>query len=482
MTEKNSIKRLLHKTNYLMILLAITPLLISVVMYTRHLFTYENSINNISRANSISTEVDEKILEEAWGLTYGQISPQEFTEDNIILTIKKRINEIKENTQTPQENSTLDVALRALNNLESYIDQIIDNLNNNEDFEHNEMLMAHIESSIGLVHEIIQKFVEVEINLAAERSQKVQQSLILLSIIEVCIICAIIYIARKTSQRLINQIQLPIEKMVKMAAEISQGHLNYRVVQLPENEIKVLGDNMNKMADNLTRLLEENALKQYNLAQSEVRTLQAQITPHFIYNSLDAILALAEAGDMENVQAMTYALSDFFRISLSKGKDWITIEKEVSHIRDYLFILKIRYGDTLSYTIDVSEEIYTYPILKMILQPIVENAVYHGTKLVRRPGKVAITGALDKNGLIHFSITDNGKGILPDKLVEINNELENGLDTEFRDGYGLFNVNKRLLLYYGNEAKITVKSTYEEGTEVDIRIPIYDKEGDFDNV
>ncbi len=271
---------------------------------------------------------------------------------------------------------------------------------------------------------------------------------------------------------------MPLNELMEMSDQISKGHLNYRVSIPPITELAALSNQMNGMAENLNVLLEENAKKQYHLAQSEMRVLQAQITPHFIYNSLDAILALAEQGDMAAVQKMTYSLSDFFRISLSKGRDWITLEKEIKHISDYLLILKMRYGDMLTYDISVSEELHSYTILKMLLQPVVENAVYHGTKAVRRVGLITVT-AYQEDDMLCFSIADNGKGVPPEKLAEIRAELNKGVETDFREGYGLYNVNKRLLLYYGEKARLTFDSQLNHGTTVTIRVPLHelDQEG-----
>lgn len=472
-----SINNLLNHTNHLMIALAVIPLLISIVIYSRYLFSYEKSINNIAEANRISNRVDEKLLDETWSVVYGQISTKDFQKKNELSTIKTELEDIQKNTTTSKESAVIDVAIRSITNLEDYTNDILINLTKEAPYEDNQELMHQFESSTAIVHEIIQSFVAVEIDLAAEQNETMRQSILTLSMIEIAILALIISIIRSNSQNLIKQIQHPVEEMVVMADELSEGHLNYRVNELPQSELRVLGQSMNQMADRLVVLLEENALKQYNLAQSEVRTLQAQITPHFVYNSLDAILTLAEEGEMEDVKTMTYALSDFFRISLSQGQDWISIHKEIKHIQDYLTILKIRYGDDLDYQVKVEPELLTYNMLKMVLQPFVENAVYHGTKLVRRTGKVEVTGSRE-GASAHFQIRDNGRGIKPQQLASINKELASGSDTEFTEGYGMFNVAKRLVLYYGREASVWIESQWEIGTIVHVVIPLKEGQGE----
>ncbi|MBO0453919.1 MULTISPECIES: sensor histidine kinase [Enterococcus] len=475
MKKQTTIKSLLQRISWLMLVLSIVPLIISILIYTRYLFAYERSVGNISEANRIANEVEEKIMEEAWSLTYGQLTPAEFEKSNSVNRIKKEISQIKKNTQSSQERATLNIVNRSLDNVNNYLEKIVKNIETNTPFDENQELMVHVESATNLVHDILQDFVNVEIKLAANHSQQVRHSIIILSVIEAAIIVIIIFFSRNTNKRLIQQIQQPMEEMINMADSLSDGKLNYRITTLPGNELRKLSTSMNDMADNLVVLLEENALKQYNLAQSEVRVLQAQITPHFIYNSLDAILVLAEMGESEKVKEMTYALSDFFRISLSQGQDWIPVEKEIKHISDYLIILQIRYGDALTYSIEVEEKIKNYSMLKMILQPLIENAVYHGTKLVRRTGKIIVQAFLDDHDYIHFYIIDNGKGIPAEKLKEINEELKEGVDTDFKEGYGLFNVNKRLLLYYGKQAKIEITSIVETGTTVHVIIPTMQK-------
>ncbi|MBU5365829.1 histidine kinase [Enterococcus devriesei] len=471
MKKQASIKSLLKRVSWLMLALAIVPLLISVLIYTRYLFAYEKSVQNISEANQIAKNVEETIMEEAWGLTYGQITPKEYKQSNNVHKIKKKISRIKQNTQNAQERATLNIVLRSLDNVDGYLAKIMVNIENNAPFDENQALMTHVQSATKLVHEILLDFVNVEIESAANNSREVRQAIIVLSVVEVFIIGIVIWFTRNTNQRMTSQIQEPMEELIQMADALSEGKLNYRIKQLPDNELRKLTKSINEMADNLVVLLEENALKQYTLAQSEVRVLQAQITPHFIYNSLDAILVLAELGDVEKVKEMTYALSDFFRISLSQGQDWVPVEKEIKHITDYLVILQIRYGDALTYSIEIEQKIEKFYMLKMILQPIIENAIYHGTKLVRREGKIILQAYLDEEDYLHFFVIDNGKGILPDKLAEINAELKDGLDTDFHEGYGLFNVNKRLLLYYGKKAKIEITSIPEIGTTVHIIIP-----------
>ena len=154
------------------------------------------------------------------------------------------------------------------------------------------------------------------------------------------------------------------------------------------------------MSERIRRLLEKNTQEQKNLREAELRLHQEQISPHFLYNTLDSIVWMAEGGNNRQVVEMTTDLSDFFRTVLSGGKDFITVEEEESHIRSYLKIQKIRYEDILDYSIQIEPGIKDHIVLKMLLQPLVENALYHGIKNKRGGGCIIIRGYEDRDNLI----------------------------------------------------------------------------------
>ena len=154
MKKQTTIKSLLQRISWLMLVLSIVPLIISVLIYTRYLFTYERSVGNISEANRIANDVEEKIIEEAWSLTYGQLTPEEFTKSNNVHRIKKEIRQIKKNTQSTQERATLNIVTRSLDNVNNYLEKIVANIEANEPFQENQELMVHVESATNLVHDI----------------------------------------------------------------------------------------------------------------------------------------------------------------------------------------------------------------------------------------------------------------------------------------------------------------------------------------
>jgi two-component system sensor histidine kinase YesM len=200
--------------------------------------------------------------------------------------------------------------------------------------------------------------------------------------------------------------------------------------------------------------------------------LQAQINPHFLYNTLDTIIWMAEANRTAEVIEIVRALSSFFRLSLSKGRDWITIGEELERTRSYLTIQKIRYRDILDYKIDVDEAVLDNTILKLSLQPLVENALYHGIKNKRRGGAIIVRARPLGSNEVLLQVEDDGVGLTPEKLAQVQAGLAEETDEISADrGFGIDNVNKRTRLYYGKPYGLSIQSEYQVGTCVSLVIP-----------
>ena len=231
---------------------------------------------------------------------------------------------------------------------------------------------------------------------------------------------------------------------------------------------------MNTMIDKINELLEQVKTEQVRLRKAEFELLQAQINPHFLYNTLDAIIWLAEAGDQKRVVNMVRSLSDFFRTSLNQGKDINSIQEEMLHVRSYLEIQQVRYQDILSYEIDVPQELYQYSIPKITVQPLVENALYHGIKNKRGLGHIIIRGEAKQDYFV-LLVQDDGIGIDQARLLQVQSGIQNKVLTG-KDFYGLYNVNERIRLNFGEEYGISIDSVYGEGTEVRIVLPYENNE------
>ncbi len=279
-----------------------------------------------------------------------------------------------------------------------------------------------------------------------------------------------------------SRLTKPLKVLKNRMRKAASGNLDAKVIPVGSDEITDLGNSFNTMIEQLKMLIARSIQEQEQIRKSELRTLQAQINPHFLYNTLDSIIWMAEAGKNAQVIELVKALSRFFRITLSKGKDWITVANEIEHVQCYLVIQQMRYRDILEYAVDIAPAVLQHRILKMTLQPIVENALYHGIKNKRGKGLILITAhAEDAGQTLVIKVRDNGKGMSKETLelliarADGAEALSQDFEAESRyqeGGFGLYNVNQRIRLYYGAEYGLTIDSAEGIGTTVTIKVPI----------
>ncbi|WP_459478811.1 cache domain-containing sensor histidine kinase [Clostridium saccharoperbutylacetonicum] len=267
----------------------------------------------------------------------------------------------------------------------------------------------------------------------------------------------------------------PIKKLKKLMKKAQEGDLTVTFNAKYNDEIGELGGSFNTMVKEISNLINLVQVEEKKKRIAEMNVLQAQIKPHFMYNTLDTIRWMAEEHNEEDIIEIIEAFTNLLRISLSKGKEIISVHEELSHIKSYLTIQKIRYEDKLDYEIQVDANMLEYKLIKLILQPLVENAIYHGIKEKRGNGRILIKGEIRGNTLI-FTISDNGKGMEEELLNKINYMLKNGNEKKNEIGYGIFNVNERIKIIYGDEYGLQYESIYGEGTTVLLKHPIIDGE------
>ncbi len=239
-------------------------------------------------------------------------------------------------------------------------------------------------------------------------------------------------------------------------------------------EIQALIQRQEQMIVDLRQERDNVAKIQKQKRKAELKALQAQINPHFLYNTLNAITWQAMDQGMDDVAQMASSLGKFFRLSLSHGAEIISLSDEIEHVRSYLNIQGIRYQDKLRYEIMVPEEFKRVRVPKLVLQPVVENAIYHGIKEKKGAGWIRITAwrrTEKAEASIYISVWDDGAGIPRERLEEMNQGLSRG-ERRSKGGYGIYNVNERLRLYYGSEFGITYESVEGEFTRAVLRIPV----------
>ncbi|SEC02300.1 sensor histidine kinase [Paenibacillus sp. GP183] len=263
----------------------------------------------------------------------------------------------------------------------------------------------------------------------------------------------------------------PIKRLESYMKEIEQGNFDVRSDITESNEIGKLSKRFNLMTRKIKELMNQIVVEQEIKRKSEMRALQAQINPHFLYNSLDSIVWMAERKKSEEVVLMTVALGNLLRASIGKGSELIPIREELEHITHYLTIQKMRYKAKLDFQIEVDEDILTKKSLKLILQPLVENCIYHGIKNKSGTGLIRITGS-KLEGCIVLKVQDNGVGMDAERINRILAGDAMQRDKPANKGVGLSNVHERLRIYFGEPYGLTFKSEMDRGTEVSICYPI----------
>lgn len=268
-----------------------------------------------------------------------------------------------------------------------------------------------------------------------------------------------------------NSIVRPVDKLRSLMRKVEEGELYIRFPGKSKDEIGQLGNSFNKMVQEIENLINMVYLEQREKREAELKALQAQIKPHFLYNTLDTIQWMAQDRDAQDIVEMVIALTNLFRIGLSKGNEIIGLSKELEHVESYLVIQMARYENKLTYEMDVPAEIRGYQVVKIILQPLVENAIYHGIKLKPGTGKILIRGRIKDNGLT-LEVLDDGIGMTEEKLRQVREDLQHVRQSERNSGYGLFNVHERILLSYGLSYGISIDSTLGQGTVIVVRLPL----------
>lgn len=267
----------------------------------------------------------------------------------------------------------------------------------------------------------------------------------------------------------------PINKLQQLMKEVENGNLEIHYSSKGSDEITQLGNSFNSMIIKIQNLIDKVYLEQKSKRKAELKALQSQIKPHFLYNTLDTIQWKAIEHGAYDAADMIMALSNLFRTSISKGNEIITIEEEIEHTKNYLYIQKIRYQETLDYTIDYDKSLTDFKILKLIIQPIVENSIYHGLKNRREKGLIEITITKQDDSII-ICVKDNGVGMTTQHLEKIRHHIKTSNKDYESTGYGLFNVYERIQLEFGSSYGIIIDSVYNIGTEVKLKIPMI-KEG-----
>ena len=387
---------------------------------------YEKMLNSVVTASEFSLDFKNDYDYETYLLIVGNKTTEDSKLPALLTDARRVVEDLKQYTDTADNNKRLESAAKYLDNLEIYNERIVSNLSTEGHYEENMVIWENdVQIVTGLVQDTINEYIYYE-NRELQSAQEINKEH-MINFIRIAATTFMIIVTVLVVYSIFVPISItePIEKQVRA--------------------------------------------EQRQLRKAEFELLQAQINPHFLYNTLDAIVWSAEAGNQKQVIDMVGSLSDFFRTSLNKGKEIVTVREDLHHVRSYLEIQQIRYLDILSYEIDVPEELYDYKVPKITLQPLVENALYHGIKNKRGGGKIVVLGWDDVDSY-YIQVKDNGIGMTKERLDEIRNALKEAVPKE-NVLYGLYNVNERIRLNLGEGYGIEIESKYEEGTKVTLHLP-----------
>lgn len=461
-------------TTIIMTVVVLAVLLVSILYYNSVVLQYQTLNENISRAMTLSTSVKSEIDTAAYNLVAGRTTPLDSNYPQLFSETRLALRRLELHSSFEQDRYLLQVAQRTLDTIEGYFQQLVTNIRTQAPVRESEVVLENIQQVTELLDEVLIEFTRLEVGLAAMRDANLQNVNFAMNIVQIVVCGAAVLFVLFNNRVLQRRITQPVDRMQEMAGRIAAGDFDARVEPPEVAELDDLTESMNQMAIRISSLMAANTEKQRLLRIAQVQILQAQISPHFLYNTLDTIVALAEADRLEDVATTTIALSNFHRISLSKGNDWIPVSQETAQIESYLTIQKMRYGALLDYEIDIDEDIFNEYMLKILLQPLVENAIYHGVKLSRKGGSVTVRGRREGDRLV-FEVRNTGPGMSAERVEELKaslgQERPQGPAQPVPKGYGLSNVFQRIRLFYDVENGLEIESDPAEGTTVTLRLP-----------
>lgn len=455
-------------------LLLVVPLVLLLIvcfyMMQRSSQKYSEMISSAALAGDFSLDFKKDFDYETYLLIVGNKTVDESELDKLIEDADTVVNGLIEITSNKDNLARLKAVDKYLGNLRKYKRRIERNLAISAEYDANmEIWENDVQIVTALIKEEIFQYVFYEIrDMQAEKAEMdrfyqraMTGSLLSFGILTLMVALFSIYLPGSFTK--------PITDLIGVTDRVAKGDLEARSRNDSKDEVGVLAHSMNQMIEKINELLKQITKEQIRIREAELELLQSQINPHFLYNTLDTIIWLAEGGDEKRVVSMVKSLSSFFRTSLSRGRDIITIREELVHAKSYLEIQQFRYQDILTYTIDVPDEIGDFMIPKITIQPLIENALYHGIKNKRGGGNITISTRNEGDDLV-ISVTDNGIGMTDERLAEVTEGLSGDQPAD-NAIYGLYNVNERIKLKFGNKYGITLHSVFGEGSTCDILLP-----------
>ena len=455
-------------------ILLVMYLLASMASYSN---TYSEIVSNMTVANNYNLNFKEEMDESLYKLVVVYVTLDNIESDKslknpyvLIEELRSEFTRLTAITTESESKLWLESLLRNINALEKRVDDIVDSIDAGGRYSENiEMLDNNIYILTELIQDDIQYYIYYQTRYMEKVTDTLQKQIGRFMVVCSILIAVLIAVVAVSAVMIVSGILQPIRQLNSVTEKIAQGDFNARAQVNSDDEVAELAVSFNKMAGNMQSLIDKVKEDERKMRKADLRLLQEQIQPHFLYNTLDTIVWLIESNEPDEAVTMVVTLSDFFREILSKGKEFISIKEEEKHISSYLQIQEMRYRDILEYDIQLDQVIYKYQILKLTLQPVVENALYHGIKYKRAKGCIHIHG--EKEGdIIRLTVRDDGVGMDEEELAQLRQQIEKPCQ-ETEKGFGLANVNERIHMYFGYEYGMKIESEKGKGTTVEIVIP-----------
>ena len=455
-------------------ILLVMYLLASMASYSN---TYSEIVSNMTVANNYNLNFKEEMDESLYKLVVGYVTLDNIESDKslknpyvLIEELRSEFTRLTAITIESESKLWLESLLRNINALEKRVDDIVDSIDAGGRYSENiEMLDNNIYILTELIQDDIQYYIYYQTRYMEKVTDTLQKQIGRFMVVCSILIAVLIAVVAVSAVMIVSGILQPIRQLNSVTEKIAQGDFNARAQVNSDDEVAELAVSFNKMAGNMQSLIDKVKEDERKMRKADLRLLQEQIQPHFLYNTLDTIVWLIESNEPDEAVTMVVTLSDFFREILSKGKEFISIKEEEKHISSYLQIQEMRYRDILEYDFQLDQVIYKYQILKLTLQPVVENALYHGIKYKRAKGCIHIHG--EKEGdIIRLTVRDDGVGMDEEELAQLRQQIEKPCQ-ETEKGFGLANVNERIHMYFGYEYGMKIESEKGKGTTVEIVIP-----------
>lgn len=428
---------------------------------------YTGQYNKLSENLAVSSEFNLRFKDDLdLEMYYIAIGSKESSDLEDVL---EQVEDAQEIMQKLRRNTYNNNGVKSLNSLDSYLENLRQRMLQLVEIKEYDKRMEFMDSNIriitGLIMQEMQNYIYNESMYLVQVEKSLTHRVKLLISGMAVLLIATLGILMRRSFRLTDGIIQPVNIMLDKVKKVGRGKFDMIPIEAEIEEIEELDEGINKMARKISDLLENVRQEKEMQHLTELQLIQAQVNPHFLYNTLDTIVWLIEGGMTDDAVEMISSLSIFFRTSLSKGNDIIPLSEEERHTLSYLEIQQYRYRDILEFEINIPKELSGIPVPKLSIQPLAENALYHGIKNRRGKGKILIEGREEEDALV-LTVSDNGQGMTPERLHEVQEAIRTGE----RAGFGLAAVAERIALYYGPGYGMKIFSEEGKGTTVEIRL------------